>query len=177
MFNAPPVNVADYVPSIGGHPSDEDLNRFSEETQERRGTSGKSVVPRQAPIQNALAMQLHSIFSPKGYRVTCEDQRVDMKLFDPNGRASFIEIKPASSAREAIRLALGQLIEYSHYPADNRAKKLIIVSDASPGDEDFEYIIFLRNTYNLPLEYVHWPLGATRLPEDQLALFLCSSTA
>lgn len=172
VFDTPPVNVIDYAPSIGGQPSDEILNRFSEEIYERRCASGKLVVPRQAPIQNALAMQLHSAFSSKGYRVTCEDQRVDMKLFDPNGFASFIEIKPASSAREAIRLALGQLIEYSHYPAAKRADKLIIVSDASPSVEDIGYIDLLRITYNLPLEYVHWPLGATALSQGQLASFL-----
>lgn len=98
-------------------------------------------------------------YKPKGYIITCEDERVDIKIEVPNESVTFIEIKPASSAREAIRLAIGQLIEYSHYPTVKKASKLIIVSDAEPQKGDLDYLEHLREIYVLPLDYVYWPLG------------------
>jgi hypothetical protein len=149
-----------------------ELDRFSEEIRTRRADSGKPFYPRQAPIQNALAKQLNNFLMPKNCKVTCEDERVDVKIIEPNGSKTFIEIKPATSAREAIRLALGQLLEYSHYPDTSKAALLVIVSDASPEQSDFVYLKNLKKIYNIPVRYVHWPLGAKKLPENELSNFL-----
>ena len=152
-----------------------ELDRFSEEILTRRADSGKPFYPRQAPIQNALARQLNSFLIQKNCEVTCEDERVDIKIVEPNGSKTFIEIKPATSAREAIRLALGQLLEYSHYPDTSKAAQLIIVSDASLEQNDFVYLKNLRKSYNIPVRYVHWPLGAKKLPDNELSNFLTST--
>jgi hypothetical protein len=153
-------------------PDAKTLGRFSEEIRTRRAEAGKPFLPRQAPIQNALAIQLDDFFRPQNGKVTCEDSRVDIKLVAPDNSITFIEIKPASSAREAIRLAIGQLLEYSHYPNDRKANRLVIVSDAKPNDDDKEYLSHLNGLYAIPVRYVHWPLNVKALPTERLSDFV-----
>jgi hypothetical protein len=154
-----------------GERSERDLARFSEDIRNRRAAAGKPFLPRQAPIQNALALQLDDFYRPLNGKVKCEDEYVDIKLLMPGKLGTFIEIKPASSARKAIRLALGQLIEYSIYPSIHKADKLVIVSDAEPMSSDFEYLNHLKNNYSIPVSYIYWPLGANKISEEQLKLF------
>lgn len=151
------------------------LDRFSETIRLRRAISAKEFLPRQAPIQNRLAMRLAEIYGPKGYQVLCEDHRVDITI-RKEGYTSFLEIKPADSAREAIRLALGQLLEYAHYPEASskddpvgRADNLVVVSDAALESNDKLYIRQLRRRYGIPLRYVHWPRGAEEISQKELA--------
>jgi len=148
--------------------SAQELARFSEAIRVRRAICAKECSPRQAPIQNRLAVQLASVYGPKGYQVLCEDNRVDISIRKDN-YASFLEIKPADSAREAIRLALGQLLEYAHYPKADRADNLVVVSDAAPGADDRRYIQTLRQRYGIPLRYVYWPEGAEKISSGELA--------
>lgn len=171
-YSITPVKVPNTSGTKKGHRFVKDLGRFSEAIRERRAAAGKPYVPRQAPIQNALAVQLDDFYKQKGYIITCEDERVDIKIEAPDSSATFIEIKPASSAREAIRLAIGQLIEYSHYPVSKKAKKLVIVSDAEPKHNDFAYIKHLQKIYSIPLGYVYWPLGAKSIAEENLRKFV-----
>ena len=148
--------------------SAQELARFSEAIRVRRAICAKECSPRQAPIQNRLAVQLASVYGPKGYQVLCEDNHVDISIRKDN-YASFLEIKPADSAREAIRLALGQLLEYAHYPKADRADNLVVVSDAAPGADDRRYIQTLRQRYGIPLRYVYWPEGAEKISSGELA--------
>lgn len=149
-------------------PMTKELNRFSEKIRKSRTRSEKPFLPRQAPIQNNLAVQLDRFYRPKGYLVKCEHNRVDITLESPKGGFTFIEIKPASTAREAIRIAIGQLLEYANYPSTQKAKKLIIVSDAEPTSDDWAYLKQLHTLYTIPVDYVYWPLGAKELPEKDL---------
>ena len=146
----------------------QELARFSEAIRVRRAICAKECSPRQAPIQNRLAVKLASVYGPKGYQVRCEDNRVDISIHKDN-YVSFLEIKPADSAREAIRLALGQLLEYAHYPEVVRTDNLVVVSDAAPEADDELYIRQLRQQYGIPLRYVHWPRGAKTIPLEELA--------
>ena len=65
----------------------------------------------------------------------------------------FYEVKVASSLKRVIREALGQLMEYSYYDATKIAKKLVIVSDYPLDDKNGAYLEFLRNNFNIPVEY------------------------
>lgn len=170
-----PKNVAALLPvSVpqvkqgGGHREKAELDRFSELIRSRRSISGKQFLPRQAPIQNALALQLNDFIAPQGGRVTCEDERVDIKIVTANGETTFIEIKPADSARESIRLALGQLMEYAHYPNRDRSIRFIIVGDAEDTDNDRDYIAFLNKNYSLPVRYVYWNPEGKCLSDQQI---------
>lgn len=143
------------------------LNRFSEEIRFRRAINAKEYSPRQAPIQNRLSKQLEDVYGPQGYQIYCEDNRVDISV-RKNDKVSFLEIKPANTAREAIRLALGQLLEYAHYPQEDKSNRLVIVSDVPLEQKDKQYIQKLQNTYGIPLRYVYWPKGKKRIPLDKL---------
>lgn len=170
--NIEPLNV----PLIQAEPSEKEIiDRFSEQIRKYKEIAGKEFLPRQAPIQNALARQLKKFFAPKGGHVTCENERVDIKLITKDNKATFIEIKPASSAREAIRQALGQLLEYAHYSQANKADKLVIVSDARPDGDDLNYLKHLLRTYGLGITYVYWP-PEKALSDNVLASFAAAAT-
>lgn len=163
----PPLEVPD-VDDVTGR--DERVDRFSEQIIKQKEIAGKEYSPRQAPIQNSLARQLKKFYTPKNGLVTCENDRVDIKLITNDGRTTFIEIKPASSARQAIRQSLGQLLEYAHYAEEDRADKLVIVSDVPPENDDLRYLNHLTRTYHLGISYVYC-LPETVLPDDILASF------
>ncbi len=70
-----------------------------------------------------------------------------------NGKESFYEVKVASTVRSCLRAALGQLIEYSHWPSVNRASEIIVVGEAELDSDSRAYLHFLRQRYGLPLWY------------------------
>ena len=136
-FTVPYIWKDDFLPAVGTAMTDSPSNEreaswISEEIRLRRAIGAKAYLPRQAPIQNRLARQLAQIYGPKGYRVLCEDNHVDISI-RRGAYSSFLEIKPADSAREAIRLALGQLLEYAHYPKADRADNLVVSAMLLPG--------------------------------------------
>lgn len=62
----------------------------------------------------------------------------------------YFEVKTVS-AKRCIREALGQLLEYAHYPDVNLARKLFIIGPERPDEKDKAYLQFLRKQYNLPI--------------------------
>jgi hypothetical protein len=74
----------------------------------------------------------------------------------------FYEIKVAPTARAAIREALGQLIEYTHWPSNNRAGKLIVVGEAKATAPEIAYLNKLRQRYKIPLYYQRYDLNKRR---------------
>ncbi len=78
--------------------------------------------------------------------------RIDAVLREQDGYC-FYEIKTATTAQNCIRQALGQLLEYAHFPEETRATKLIVVGEPVLDPEAEAYIAFLKKTYELPLEY------------------------
>ena len=70
-----------------------------------------------------------------------------------NGKESFYEVKVAPTVRSCVRAALGQLIEYSHWPSANRAIELVVVGEAELGSDSKAYLHFLRQRFGLPLWY------------------------
>ncbi len=82
-----------------------------------------------------------------------DSNRVDL-VVKTKKRTEFYEIKTSSSARQAIREAIPQLIEYAYFPNDSRADYLFVVS-LSPLDEDSSvYMSVLRDRINLPIWYI-----------------------
>ncbi|MEG3755319.1 hypothetical protein [Psychromonas arctica] len=65
----------------------------------------------------------------------------------------FYEIKTASTAKACIRQALGQILEYSYWPDNQQASKLIIVGGALADKNETMYIEYLRNEFSIPIEY------------------------
>ena len=65
----------------------------------------------------------------------------------------FYEIKTAHTAKSCIRQAIGQLLEYSYWPKNKEATRLIIVGEPELDDNGAEYLEALRVRFKLPLEY------------------------
>ncbi len=77
---------------------------------------------------------------------------IDLVVRLTNGQFDFYEIKPATSAKSAIRQALPQLLEYSYRAGREKAHKLVIVSQPAIDEDSAEYLGFLRSC-GLPLYY------------------------
>ena len=70
-----------------------------------------------------------------------------------NGKQTFYEVKVASSVRSCVRAALGQLIEYCHWPSADRAREMIVVGEAELDSDSKAYLDLLRQQFGLPLWY------------------------
>ena len=80
-----------------------------------------------------------------------EGQRVDIKgIYKETDEWHYFEIK-TDSAKKSIREALGQILEYTHYPNMKRATKMFIVGPQKPDDKDIAYMEFIRKTYGIPV--------------------------
>jgi hypothetical protein len=73
------------------------------------------------------------------------------------------EAKIASSARECIRKALGQLLEYSYWPGHQKATKLIVVGEPPLSAQSAEYLNRLRKEFSLPIEYKQFDMSKGKL--------------
>ena len=70
-----------------------------------------------------------------------------------NGKQTFYEVKVASTVRSCVRAALGQLIEYCHWPLAERASEMIVVGEAELDSDSKAYLDLLRQHYRLPIWY------------------------
>ena len=122
---------------------------------ERIVEAGKILIdPLHKKIQNAVVNLLKEQYSElqiesgTDYTLT---QRVDIKGFSKKEKEwHFFEVK-TMSAKRSIREALGQILEYAHYPNVNLARKLFIVGPEPPDEKDKAYMHLLREKYNLPI--------------------------
>ena len=109
--------------------TEEEWDRLQTSARIRAAAEGGIWTKRQACIQKPLGKQLRAYFSSFGGSVYLEDKRVDISITMPSDERTYIEIKPAQTAKSSIRLALGQLLEYAHYPSERKAKKLVVVGE------------------------------------------------
>ena len=65
----------------------------------------------------------------------------------------FYEIKTAHTAKACIRQAIGQLLEYSYWPKNQEATRLVIVGEPALDEEGSLYIETLKSKVFLPLDY------------------------
>lgn len=116
--------------------------------------------PRHKKIQNAIVKQLKKEYSNIKVETVVKSlssgQRIDViGTTKATDEIHYFEVK-TGSARQSIREALGQILEYSHYNhKSTRASKLFIVGPEKPDKYDVAYIQKLREMYNLPV-YFRW---------------------
>ena len=110
--------------------------------------------PLHKKIQNAVVNLLKRQYTELQLETCTSDggkQRVDIKGFSKSEKEwHFFEIKTVS-AKRSIREALGQILEYAHYPNEDRADKLFIVGPEPADKQDKLYMQYLRSKYNLPI--------------------------
>ena len=112
------------------------VSQRREERHGRRGTTRKSLrritVKSRSYITGALHNEIQQSYFdylrqryPRG-TVTMEKEFVDIRIEEPN-RVTFIEVKPFITARQCIREAVGQLLEYSWAVQRDESKTLELV--------------------------------------------------
>lgn len=67
----------------------------------------------------------------------------------------FYEVKTANSARDCIREAFGQLMDYAFFPNIENAKKIYIVGESPYDSMCKKYIDFLKEKFYLPIDYMY----------------------
>lgn len=70
-----------------------------------------------------------------------------------NHLESFYEVKVAKTVRLCVRNALGQLIEYAHWPSTDRASEIVVVGEALVDPDSKAYLRLLREELGLRLWY------------------------
>ncbi|GGH65879.1 hypothetical protein [Phaeocystidibacter marisrubri] len=107
-------------------------------------------------LVNGLADYLELTY-PKD-QISAELFRIDNKLIDIAVRNSntfiLFEIKTSKIAKDNIRQALGQLLEYAYY-SDLEIESLIIAGPAAMSKNDLDYLRRLKHKTQIPLEYWH----------------------
>ena len=122
--------------------------------------------PLHKKIQNAVANLLKTQYSNIQLESGTDEsakQRVDIKGFSKSEKEwHFFEVKTVS-AKRCIREALGQILEYAHYPNLDLAKKLFIVGPEPPDEKDKAYIKLLRDKYSLPIWFRRYSIAENKL--------------
>ncbi len=139
---------------------DDDSPDRLETERMRAAQTGTTFDPQHAKLQNRLRRKLRAQYGTDSVKM--ENEFVDLKLFE-SGRITFIEIKMERTVKSCIRSALGQLLEYAHYPNLQKADRLLIVGDVFATEYDTTYLRHIREIYNLPVYYSQWSWGDEEL--------------
>ncbi|GAB3346273.1 hypothetical protein [Marilutibacter aestuarii] len=140
------------VPFRHGHVSRSPSGRKTSSEQIR------SVEYRQNVIQDRLVAQLCATYGDRAVATehpTGTGGRADALLRHDDGSLELYEIKPAATAREAVRQAVGQLLEYAFRRNGLQPKALHVVSDAVLDDVTEEYLQVLEQRFGLRFGYLH----------------------
>ncbi|MBB1486792.1 hypothetical protein [Oceanospirillum sediminis] len=113
-----------------------------------------NILLRHNDIQYKLYKELSVIYGKEnvGTEVKVNGLSIDLVVKEDD-EYWFYEIKTSSTAKACIRQALGQIMEYSYWPGHQQAKKLVIVGEVMATEEETKYLEFLRNEFDIPIEY------------------------
>lgn len=112
-----------------------------------------NITLRHNEIQNRLLEQL----TKGGLKAILEarlGQRAIDVVVEREGGSWFYEVKTASTARQCIREALGQLLDYALWPGAPRPARLIVVGEELPDEEVARYLEALNAQFPIPLDYL-----------------------
>ncbi|EIL89069.1 hypothetical protein UU9_10502 [Rhodanobacter fulvus Jip2] len=127
-------------------------------TGDARGSpEGREIDYRHNVIQDCLFELLcarHGEDAVGTERPTGTGGRADALVCLPDGRFELYEIKPAPTAADAVRQAMGQLLEYAYRRGGLQPVSMHVVSDAPLDEITSEFLSHLRSEFALPIEYL-----------------------
>jgi len=148
--------------------------------QDKKGPLAEDAYYRESPGKIRHILRLHSVLSNQftawlketyGIKAHQEQDRVDVR-FDLGKKSVLAEIKICYGVgtTKSIREALGQLLEYNHYPPRSKAALWMIILNKEPSDMDRKFIGILRDSISLPLT-VGWQIegGFSFYPKNILS--------
>jgi hypothetical protein len=128
----------------------------------------KFIIPRHNKLSNEFVKWLKKRY---GIDAIQEQQQVDIR-FGFHGETHIAELKVCFGvdSRKSIREALGQLLEYNHYPKRRPADTWLIILDDEPSLTERNFIENLREKRSLPIVlgwrsakefefHPYWPKG------------------
>lgn len=146
--------------------SDEDEgNKKNPNKRKRVFNSECEYDPYHDQMQNAIFELLKSSGQYDYKKVQIEKGRVDIKAKTQEDTWHYFELK-TDKAKLSIRKALGQILEYAFFPDENKAEKLIIVSDEKPDESVIKYLNHIRTLFGLPISYKYFNLEKNELSDD-----------
>jgi hypothetical protein len=124
----------------------------------RSGHAGVTVDPVELAMEAELLAKLLSEFGKDNVRR--QKDNVDLTVHTPHGRL-LIELKSDPDARQAIRKALGQIMEYAYYNPrlGKQDHQLMIISPGLATPAVKEYITLLNERFKIPVSYCKFSLG------------------
>jgi hypothetical protein len=123
--------------------------------------SATSVEKLHAKIQESLFAVLadeHGDEAVSVEQMTASGRPADVMVKGSDGYAVY-EIKTARTAKDCVRQALGQLVEYSYWPGSPEVTELWVVGPADRDDEAEQFLADLRSRFGLPIWYRQHALG------------------
>jgi hypothetical protein len=135
---------ADKIPSSPG------MNLLLEHAYPRASPAMLRIItPRHKVLSNRFREWLKSAHEIEARQ---EVNRVDVH-FEYGGRTALAELKICEglNATQSIREALGQILEYNHYPGRKPSDMWLIVLDGPANADDRRFIKSLRENLSLPL--------------------------
>lgn len=117
--------------------------------QRETKASEKNVVKLHSALSNRFKLWAQRQWKIK---IAQEEGYVDT-TFELYGKSTMVEFKICygSHTRRAIREALGQILEYNHFPKRIQRESWWLVLDHEPSRDDQRYADTLRQKYNFPL--------------------------
>lgn len=147
---------------------DKKQQRKSNKTRRRERkatTGGKDVQPqKRTGHRSYIASQKHNLLQEalkkklivkfgKG-SVKVEENYVDVKLITPSS-ITFYEVKSASYASDCIKDALGQLLSYAFSDSEKKKKKIVVVGQYPPNENELMFIEFIKEILDIEFNYEH----------------------
>jgi hypothetical protein len=109
----------------------------------------KYILPRHKQLSNEFCRWLRVAH---GIEAVQEKRQIDVR-FELNGQTALAELKVCFGvgSTKSIREALGQTLEYNHYPSRRSADHWLLIMDIEPSALDKQFIQILRNDRRLPI--------------------------
>ncbi len=109
---------------------------------------------RHSEIQNLLYDKLIKEYGEENVAMEHHYLSKKIDIVVKNGEECYFYEVKTGNAKECIRQAIGQILEYAYWPGQENAAKLFIVGEKDIDENSKKYLHYLNSRFNLPIEYL-----------------------